>query len=253
MATRRFRLPAKVIELCDQFGRDCSEGYARGDKPESSYYTTREIDRDPIRLSRAKQAECAVAIVFEKKRDAINWSDRPDDGEDLVLDDGCRVDVKQTELTDSHRCLMWPATKVVRYDQAKFDVLVLVKVGEGEAEVVGWTSKDWFRENHRVADEDHPLDTGDWYVDQDELWNIDELIARSHKPEVFPPGFVGYSAKGLFVHYCQCGAWGAFGFGVSVRTGKLGTWYCAEHNPERRTGNVREKDGTEGVSDARPA
>jgi len=32
-----------------------------------------------------------------------------------------------------------------------------------------------------------------------------------------------------FVHYCHCGRWGAFGYGVDLLHGKEGTWYCAEH------------------------
>jgi hypothetical protein len=37
-----------------------------------------------------------------------------------------------------------------------------------------------------------------------------------------------------FVHYCHCGKWGAFGYGVSLRQGKLGQWYCAEHRPDAK-------------------
>jgi hypothetical protein len=44
-------------------------------------------------------------------------------------------------------------------------------------------------------------------------------------------GFVGYDADDHFIHYCHCGAWGSFGVGVSLRNGKLGTWYCREHRP----------------------
>jgi hypothetical protein len=37
---------------------------------------------------------------------------------------------------------------------------------------------------------------------------------------------------GLFLHFCvECGAYGAFGYDVSLRAGRLGRWYCAEHRP----------------------
>ena len=37
---------------------------------------------------------------------------------------------------------------------------------------------------------------------------------------------------GLLLHFCaECGAWGAFGCGVSLRVGRPGRWYCAEHRP----------------------
>jgi hypothetical protein len=36
-----------------------------------------------------------------------------------------------------------------------------------------------------------------------------------------------------FEHYCEvCGEWGAFGYGVSLRHGRIGRWYCFEHYPE---------------------
>jgi hypothetical protein len=44
-------------------------------------------------------------------------------------------------------------------------------------------------------------------------------------------GFVGYDKDGHFVHYCACGLEASFGYGVSLRAGKLGTWYCREHRP----------------------
>ena len=39
----------------------------------------------------------------------------------------------------------------------------------------------------------------------------------------------------LFLHFClECGAWGAFGYGVNLRADQLGRWYCAAH---RRQGS----------------
>jgi hypothetical protein len=35
-----------------------------------------------------------------------------------------------------------------------------------------------------------------------------------------------------FEHFCHCGKWGNFGYGVSLRNGREGNWYCFEHRPE---------------------
>ena len=35
-----------------------------------------------------------------------------------------------------------------------------------------------------------------------------------------------------FVHYCHCGKWGSFGYGVDLLNGKTGRWYCREHRLE---------------------
>lgn len=38
---------------------------------------------------------------------------------------------------------------------------------------------------------------------------------------------------GVFGHFCvECGRWGAYGYGVNVRAGRLGRWYCAAHRPQ---------------------
>jgi hypothetical protein len=38
--------------------------------------------------------------------------------------------------------------------------------------------------------------------------------------------------EGVLLHFCaECGAWGAYGSGVNLRTGRLGTWCCATHRP----------------------
>jgi hypothetical protein len=40
-----------------------------------------------------------------------------------------------------------------------------------------------------------------------------------------------------FLHFCvECGRWGAFGYGVDLRKGRLGQWYCAAHRPEATAG-----------------
>jgi hypothetical protein len=37
---------------------------------------------------------------------------------------------------------------------------------------------------------------------------------------------------GAFLHFCGvCGRFGAFGYGVRLRTGETGRWYCAAHRP----------------------
>jgi hypothetical protein len=36
--------------------------------------------------------------------------------------------------------------------------------------------------------------------------------------------------EGAFLHFCaKCGAYGAFGYGVNLRSGRLGRWYCGAH------------------------
>ncbi len=45
-------------------------------------------------------------------------------------------------------------------------------------------------------------------------------------------GLVEWEEDEPFVHYCQCGAWGVYGYGVDLLAGRLGRWYCRAHRPE---------------------
>jgi hypothetical protein len=36
-----------------------------------------------------------------------------------------------------------------------------------------------------------------------------------------------------FKHYCHCGKWASFGYGVKLRAGVEGKWFCREHRPRR--------------------
>ncbi len=43
--------------------------------------------------------------------------------------------------------------------------------------------------------------------------------------------------SGAVLHFCRrCGRVAAFGYGVRLRAGKLGRWYCGEHRPTREPG-----------------
>jgi hypothetical protein len=37
-----------------------------------------------------------------------------------------------------------------------------------------------------------------------------------------------------FEHYCWCGKWGSFGYGVNLRNGAEGNWFCRLHRPGRK-------------------
>lgn len=64
--------------------------------------------------------------------------------------------------------------------------------------------------------------TLNYVLEYSELRSISELKQRLQP----------VTSDGGFVHYCcKCGAWGAFGYGVSLLKGRLGTWYCREHRP----------------------
>ena len=55
--------------------------------------------------------------------------------------------------------------------------------------------------------------------------------------EPWPPrrGRIEFQGNTL-LHFCSvCGAWGSYGFGVNLRNGRMGWWFCAVHRAQGKT------------------
>ena len=53
------------------------------------------------------------------------------------------------------------------------------------------------------------------------------------QPRAARRGRVEELPDGSSLHFCtECGAWGAFGYGVNMRAGRQGRWFCAAHRPQ---------------------
>ena len=58
----------------------------------------------------------------------------------------------------------------------------------------------------------------------------------SERPCASRRGRVQKLQEAIVLHFCtECGAWGAFGYGVNPRAGRQGRWYCAAHRPQGAT------------------
>ena len=54
--------------------------------------------------------------------------------------------------------------------------------------------------------------------------------------EPWPPRRGRIESEGnMLLHFCSvCGAWGSYGFGVDLREGRMGRWFCAAHRSHSR-------------------
>ena len=60
---------------------------------------------------------------------------------------------------------------------------------------------------------------------------------RSEVPCAARRGRVQELEGAAVLHFCfECGAWGTYGYGINLRAGQLGRWYCAAH---RSRGDAR--------------
>lgn len=172
----RVELSPAIIDRCNRYaGRKVSAG----DFKNSVSYRGAENNLDL--QAHAKMCECAAARSFGL--DPITdlwWKRGVDSGCDLVVPkervlagEARHIDVKGVKA--GRRFLLWPIKKNRLYKQKHFDTLLLIRGDAPEFEVVGWIGKKYFWRRHEVATENHPLDTGTWYMDAGDLLPLSSL------------------------------------------------------------------------------
>ena len=166
-------LPRELIVRCEQHGAGIVHGYGIGLNANSRAVTTHGADRNPRLQATAKMAECAFCLWagLDPIR-SLHWGDDCDPGFDAMFGD-LRVDVKETAITSAF--LIWPVGKRALFAKKPFDVLVLVKSLIPHFVVRGWVTKQYFAEEHGVADDRHVLTPGTWHMHEKILWPMYEL------------------------------------------------------------------------------
>jgi hypothetical protein len=63
-----------------------------------------------------------------------------------------------------------------------------------------------------------------------------DLLRRLRESKAALLELLSEERRAPFLHPCEvCGEWGAFGYGVILRAGKLGSWFCFAHRPAAPT------------------
>ena len=122
-------------------------------------------------------AEVAFCMWCGGDIEKLNWKPVCDGGFDVPLPLlGHLIDVKST--VKGH-CLTWPIRKNHLYDGKHFHYLVLVRVLEPKCIIIGYVSKQTFKDTHHVAPAGHWLKEGTWYLDANKGELLDpELLNR---------------------------------------------------------------------------
>ena len=176
---KRVLVPNGYVERGRQYGLDLVKHYAAGGSPNSRARSgDRGTESNPILQAQGKIGEVAVAIYFGLDDEtAVKWGvDYPDNGTDVTLSNGVRIDVKTT-LTPFK--LIWSRDINDLYWQKKFDVLVSVSIIEHDwssCYIEGWITKGSFYRHKKISDGVNcRLERGTWNVEKDILSNIDDL------------------------------------------------------------------------------
>jgi hypothetical protein len=236
---RKFQaVPMLFVERGLQWGDDMVAWYASDEGRRSASRSVSGgwgVETDPIRQAQGKIGEVAAAICCGLDPEiTVNWKTQTggDGGVDIVLQGGTSADVKTTLAPFN---LIWSrAINHLYWDSSKrFEVLISVSIDEikfCDCWIEGWISKQRFFDDKQISDGKNAgrLDVGTWFMRKNTLLNIDDLVAidKLRLPDPKP-------ASQHFEHYCHCGKWGAWGFGVNVRDGKDGQWFCFEHKPKQ--------------------
>jgi len=102
----------------------------------------------------------------------LKWEAVADSGYDLAVDP-FYIDVKSSPLTNA-RYLIWPVSKTHFFNWLTSNILVLVRptLKQYSFGIVGWTTKEWFANNHETSTEGDStrLTPGTWFMRQENLW-----------------------------------------------------------------------------------
>jgi len=157
-----------------------AERYENGEC--SIYQSTHGIERDVKKLANAKRCECAFCIYLGLDPGvAVNWVQAKrgdDDDRDIKWEGGGilrLVDVKSTRRGGQY--LFWPIGKNAVFEKKKFNTLALVTHDGNEFEIMGWLTKDEFRDMRQVAPAGHKLTKGTWHVHQKNIRKFRERVA----------------------------------------------------------------------------
>jgi hypothetical protein len=174
MASKRIKLPAYLIDRCIIFGQHIVDGYASGQWANSRAVSCFDAQSNAKLQAHSKMGECAATLLLGlDPESSLRWGEIPDPGYDLHIA-GHLIDVKAVNL--GRRFLLWSIKKNEFYQSKNFNVLLLVRGDAPEFEAVGWVTKEAFFKDHKVADENHPLFTGTWYMLDDELNPFEDLL-----------------------------------------------------------------------------
>src|SRR5262245_18007624 len=102
-------LDADLYARAMRFGADLVAHYAAGGSPQSGMYSRDGIESSPVKLGRAKAAECIFCLSEGLSPLVLKWTvDVPDGDLDCRLNE-VRVDIKSTSFNG--RFLIWPISK----------------------------------------------------------------------------------------------------------------------------------------------
>jgi len=173
---------ARLVTRARTFGQDMVRWYANEgrDSPSRACSGVWGAESDPVRQGQGKAGECSVAQYYglDPLR-AVKWTiGTADDGADITLPRGARLDVKTTESWKKY--FIWPKSINHLYQQKKFDFLVGVSIDEHDWRwcfIDGYLTKQQFLERRKIADGvvGKGLAPDTWFVFKTELQDALEL------------------------------------------------------------------------------
>src|SRR5260370_29578043 len=150
MGTRHLiMLPRDLVDRCRQFGEAAVGSFQRGESENSRAVSMLDIENDPEAQAHAKMGECAFCLWSGIPIEELSWRAKADLGWDAVKC-GIRFDIK-TAIKIFYRLLIWPANKTKLYDKKNLNILVMVRGDVPQFEIVGWTDKETFGQDHSTG------------------------------------------------------------------------------------------------------
>ena len=175
-------------DRCLNYGAAVAESYGRGANEASRCVGVpgHDIALNPEEQAEGRRHEVGFCFAFGLDPEVhCNWEMKPDRGSVDITYGPIRVDIKGSSNPRA-RLMIWPSSKTHFFESTQFNVLVFVRSHQARRhqEIIGWLTKDEFRERKIIAESGnlYDLTTGTWYTK--DYWAPEALRDRFNKTSI---------------------------------------------------------------------
>lgn len=173
------RISPQGEDRCREYAEKVVASYqsGRSDRSRAVQVPGHEIDSNVEMQMLGRLGEVAfVKWLGADPNHVLNWHSYADGGSDVDFAPFF-VDVKTSPRFDA-KLLIWPSSKTHFYHSTRSNVLALVRshTEPFSFEVVGWSTKQFFADNHEEPNGRGPqLTAGSWFMRSENLWPPEAL------------------------------------------------------------------------------
>jgi hypothetical protein len=225
MSSHEFLLTQDQIDFADKVASDTYNDAVFNKRDRIGHGTGGNIQHSYVRGYRA---QCAFYLWLGGKSIA-RWGGFIKNATAKQLAEGIDVYFRDYKIDVKSKPANWNAMEFIVRKRSLSDDHVYVFANADDHPLYRFNGWAWGREIREITKTGGRRNSDGAIPDPGHIFRMDHPMVKDCRLLI-----VGtYLVNGHFMHSCAiCGVDASFGYGVSLRLGILGEWYCREHRPE---------------------